>query len=190
MGCPFIWSGQRGSNSLPGIPQMAFVHLQEPCLTSAFICAPGARWRQRVRSSHKRKRTSRLGCPFIWSGQRGSNSLPGIPQMAFVHLQEPCLTSAFICAPGARWRQRVRSSHKRKRTSRLGCPFIWSGQRGSNSLPPPWQGGALPDELCPRNESYSSKNIPTCQGKIKSFLNFFVSCTFACNFSPSAAYTA
>ena len=25
----------------------------------------------------------------------------------------------------------------------------WSGQRGSNSLPPPWQGGALPDELCP-----------------------------------------
>ena len=27
---------------------------------------------------------------------------------------------------------------------------IWSGQRGSNSLPPPWQGGALPDELCPQ----------------------------------------
>ena len=66
----------------------------------------------------KRKRTPRLGCPFIWSGQRGSNSLPGIPQMAFVHLQEPCLTSAFICAPGARWRQRVRPSRKRKRTPR------------------------------------------------------------------------
>ena len=27
--------------------------------------------------------------------------------------------------------------------------LFWSGQRGSNSLPPPWQGGALPDELCP-----------------------------------------
>ena len=26
---------------------------------------------------------------------------------------------------------------------------IWSGLRGSNSLPPPWQGGALPDELKP-----------------------------------------
>ena len=26
----------------------------------------------------------------------------------------------------------------------------WSGRRGSNSLPPPWQGGALPDELCPQ----------------------------------------
>ena len=30
---------------------------------------------------------------------------------------------------------------------------LWSGQRGSNSLPPPWQGGALPDELCPRTKS-------------------------------------
>ena len=28
--------------------------------------------------------------------------------------------------------------------------FFWSGLRGSNSLPPPWQGGALPDELNPR----------------------------------------
>ena len=27
---------------------------------------------------------------------------------------------------------------------------IWSGLRGSNSLPPPWQGGALPDELSPQ----------------------------------------
>ena len=25
--------------------------------------------------------------------------------------------------------------------------FKWSERRGSNSLPPPWQGGALPDEL-------------------------------------------
>ena len=41
-----------------------------------------------------------------------------------------------------------------------GVPFVykflslaeqkkWSGRRGSNSLPPPWQGGALPDELRP-----------------------------------------
>ena len=28
---------------------------------------------------------------------------------------------------------------------------LWSGLRGSNSLPPPWQGGALPDELNPHN---------------------------------------
>ena len=26
---------------------------------------------------------------------------------------------------------------------------MWSGKRGSNSRPPPWQGGALPTELFP-----------------------------------------
>ena len=29
--------------------------------------------------------------------------------------------------------------------------FLWSGRRGSNSLPRPWQGRALPDELRPQN---------------------------------------
>ena len=48
----------------------------------------------------------------------------------------------------------------------------WSGLRGSNSLPPPWQGGALPDELHPhpwclrsesnqRHEDFQSSALPT-----------------------------
>ena len=51
-------------------------------------------------------------------------------------------------------------------------PDLWSGRRGSNSLPPPWQGGALPDELhpqiwCLRSESnqrhvdFQSTALPT-----------------------------
>ena len=42
----------------------------------------------------------------------------------------------------------------------LGYGTVWSGLRGSNSLPPPWQGGALPDELNPhfwRPESGSNR---------------------------------
>ena len=35
---------------------------------------------------------------------------------------------------------------------------FWSGRRGSNSLPPPWQGGALPDELRPQ-DVYSLRRI-------------------------------
>ena len=30
------------------------------------------------------------------------------------------------------------------------CFFLWSGLRGSNPPPPPWQGGALPNELNPQ----------------------------------------
>ena len=35
--------------------------------------------------------------------------------------------------------------------------FLWSGWRGSNSLPPPWQGGALPDELHPHTFGASDR---------------------------------
>ena len=51
----------------------------------------------------------------------------------------------------------------------LGYSADWSGLRGSNSLPPPWQGGALPDELSPRNKEYYSKASPFCQA----FFTFF-----------------
>ena len=31
---------------------------------------------------------------------------------------------------------------------------FWSGLRGSNPLPPPWQGGALPNELHPQDGAF------------------------------------
>ena len=43
------------------------------------------------------------------------------------------------------------------------CCSIWSGRRGSNSLPPPWQGGALPDELNPHGRICASgKPMRSC----------------------------
>ena len=38
----------------------------------------------------------------------------------------------------------------KKAQGEMPCAFCWSGLRDSNSLPPPWQGGALPDELNPQ----------------------------------------
>ena len=37
----------------------------------------------------------------------------------------------------------------------------WSGRRGSNSLPPPWQGGALPDELRPHIRCICPCTLPS-----------------------------
>ena len=41
--------------------------------------------------------------------------------------------------------------HHMDKRSKIAPFIIWSGRRGSNPLPPPWQGGALPDELRPHN---------------------------------------
>ena len=41
----------------------------------------------------------------------------------------------------------------------LGYGAIWSGKRGSNSQPPPWQGGALPIELFPHMKDVRTKMV-------------------------------
>ena len=40
--------------------------------------------------------------------------------------------------------------NKKRRSTRLLLSLFWSGLRDSNSLPSPWQGDALPDELNPQ----------------------------------------
>ena len=109
------------------------------------------------------------------SGQRGSNSLTAIPRMARRHSREPWLTSDWIAPPargGGSEFARLLCHSKKKGHDLSSCPSFWSGQRGSNSLPPPWQGGALPDELCPRNKGYFNKETPACQDSSTRFSPF------------------
>ena len=52
-----------------------------------------------------------------------------------------------------------RSASKAKSTARLGGAFgFWSGLRGSNPPPRPWQGRALPNELNPHLGGASGRN--------------------------------
>ena len=101
----------------------------------------------------------------------GLEPASGIPRMAG-HSREPCRTS-HLTRLRRRWRQRVLSLVG-KSFSCTGKPVNkkWSGRRGSNPLPPPWQGGALPDELRPQNTVDYSKVPPVCQWQIKNIPRF------------------
>ena len=103
-----------------------------------------------VRVSHKdttnKKAQGEMPCAFCWSGLRDS---PG------ALLRAPARTRAPQQSPGLLlpWRVALFKSRnivEQKKQGKKPCFFYWSGLRDSNSLPPPWQGGALPDELNPQ----------------------------------------
>ena len=52
---------------------------------------------------------------------------------------------------------------RQRRARRDVCPLKrkWSGRRGSDSRPPPWQGGALPTELLPHVVPWGGIEPPT-----------------------------
>ena len=85
----------------------------------------------------------------------------------------PHLRFQMRCAHG--WRQRG-SLLSKKQDTRLGVlSLFWSGLRGSNSLPPPWQGGALPDELSPREQERSYQIISLLSTLLFQIFYFFFS---------------
>ena len=106
------------------------------CGTGACLCMPVAGIRLRRTGSslgvtpHKRKNTP-AGCSFLLEAPPGLE--PGVRDLQSRALPLGYGAGYEICGRGG-----VRKS------------FCWSGLRGSNSLPPPWQGGALPDELKPQ----------------------------------------
>ena len=71
------------------------------------------------------------------------------------HSQEPCLTSDQTCFAQveAATSSLPAVSFQKRKSHPDGWDFLfWSGRRGSNSLPRPWQGRALPDELRPQTQ--------------------------------------
>ena len=75
-------------------------------------------------------------------------------------LRAPARTRASQQSPGLllSWRialfeSRAKILQTKKAQGEMPCAFCWSGLRDSNSLPPPWQGGALPDELNPQEKN-------------------------------------
>ena len=124
---------------------------------------PGGRRRplQMVRLHFQNKNTTRMG-GHRYGGRRGS--LGGYRRRharGLGNMPPACCHRATPDRP-------VRASSPRKKildTQRVSSIF-WSGRRGSNSLPRPWQGRALPDELRPRNGIDYSVSRRRCQPRI------------------------
>ena len=122
-----------------------------------------------ARGIPKRKTTQRV--VFLYfsrsaqQNRRGSNSLPGIPRMAEPFagaLPSPLDLTRFALVEAAS--SILPAAFQKNTTTQRVVVFFWSGRRGSNSLPRPWQGRALPDELRPQTQDrlyLSSQRLST-----------------------------
>ena len=158
---PFGWcfgSGRRGSNSLPGIPRMAVAIRRSPASPLDLTCFAQveAATSSLPAVSFQKRKSHPDGWDFLfWSGRRGSNSLPGIPRMAVAIRRSPASPLDLTCFAQveAATSSLPAVSFQKRKSHPDGWDFLfWSGRRGSNSLPRPWQGRALPDELRPQTQ--------------------------------------
>ena len=83
----------------------------------------------------------RFCCPHPYTSQ-GRGSVRGEPLTGSpTRVQSPARRRPLL---------RSKSAAPKKKDTHVGVFLFWSGRRGSNSLPRPWQGRALPDELRPQ----------------------------------------
>ena len=143
-GCPnavpfFLWSGLRDSlGSLSRSPTRTRPPKQPPAVS---LLRNGL-FEPRILINAKKKHRS--ASSFSWSGLRDSlGSLSRSPTRTRPPKQPPAVS---LLRNGL-FEPRILINAKKKHRS--ASSFSWSGLRDSNSLPPPWQGGALPDELNP-----------------------------------------
>ena len=102
-------------------------------------------------------RPEAAGCPFFVNRCRPAPALGSGPyRTAFrIHIIIPLKHSRTQhSAP-------LNDTTKNRQRDCAGGFSIWSGLRGSNSLPRPWQGGALPDELKPHGASDRNRTNDT-----------------------------
>ena len=142
-----IWSGRRGSNSLPppwqggALPDELRPHIW--CVYPRTLPSDSLEFRGPRES---------LRSKILW-GRGGISEF--VAAVLLVRPPDKCLTFRRATRIGLEpttpsvtgWCSNQLSY--RAISGVIITTPLWSGRRGSNSLPPPWQGGALPDELRP-----------------------------------------
>ena len=151
---------EAGSSRSGGMPQVR-------CSASASQNVPGVRYLQRPRSQGRQVCGSGQVNSFVSSREGSIASLPLLLSGSFIRFYGRCCTPrrrpidkaaslvkytmhmVFLLGAGDHFCTAKVPLQKENTILTDGVSF-WSGRRGSNSLPRPWQGRALPDELRPQ----------------------------------------
>ena len=91
-----------------------------------------------------------MGVFLFWSGRRGSTRYRHPTNGRAIRRSPARPLDLTRCAQVEAASSSLPAAFQKENTILTDGVSFWSGRRGSNSLPRPWQGRALPDELRPQ----------------------------------------
>ena len=144
MPCAFCWSGLRDSpGALLRAPARTRVPQQSPGLLLS--------WRIALFESLNNCRTKKARQKaLLFLLERITRLARCASARTGTHAGIATVPRTVATLTGCPVRVLRKDTTNKKAQGEMPCAFCWSGLRDSNSLPPPWQGGALPDELNPQ----------------------------------------
>ena len=139
--CPHPYTSQ-GRGSVRG----------EPLTGSPIRVQSSARRRPllRSKSAAPKKKDTHVGVFLFWSGRRGATRCRHPTNGRAIRRSPAGPLNLTRSAPVEAASSSLPATFQKENTILTDGVSFWSGRRGSNSLPRPWQGRALPDELRPQ----------------------------------------
>ena len=102
------------------------------------------------KSAAPKKKDTHVGVFLFWSGRRGSTRYRHPTNGRAIRRSPAGPLDLTRCAQVKAASSSLPAAFQKENTILTDGVSFWSGRRGSNSLPRPWQGRALPDELRPQ----------------------------------------
>ena len=118
----------------------------------------------RSKSAAPKKKDTHVGVFLFWSGRRGSTRYRHPTNGRAIRRSPAGPLDSTRFAPVEAASSSLPATYQKENTILTDGVSFWSGRRGSNSLPRPWQGRALPDELRPQTQDrlyLSSQRLST-----------------------------
>ena len=98
----------------------------------------------------QKKKDTHMGVFLFWSGRRGSTRYRHPTNGRAIRRSPAGPLDSTRCAQVEAASSSLPAAFQKENTILTDGVSFWSGRRGSNSVPRPWQGRALPDELRPQ----------------------------------------
>ena len=152
VGVFLFWSGRRGSTRYRHPTNGRAIRRSPAGPLDLTRCAQVEAASSSLPAAFQKENTILTDGVSFWSGRRGSTRYRHPTNGRAIRRSPAGPLDLTRCAQVEAASSSLPAAFQKENTILTDGVSFWSGRRGSNSLPRPWQGRALPDELRPQTQ--------------------------------------